>query len=114
MAAIEVTAVDDGRTIAASPGDEIVVALAENATTGYRWHVDRAEAVLRLVSDGYRQAAVTSDAAPVFGRGGVREFRFEVTGPGAATLSLKHWKEWEGDTSVTQRVTVMIDASPSG
>ena len=112
MAAIEVTALDDGKTIAANKGDEIVVALAENATTGYRWHLDRIDDVLRLVSDGYRQTAETGDEEPVFGRGGVRELHFEVTGSDSATLSLKHWKEWEGDSSVTDRITVVIDASP--
>jgi inhibitor of cysteine peptidase len=114
MATIEVTALDDGNTIAASPGDEIVVALAENATTGYRWHLDRIDDVLRLVADGYRQTPETDDEEPVFGRGGVRELRFEVTGSDTATLSLKHWQEWEGDGSVTDRFTVVIDASPTG
>lgn len=111
MAAIEVTAADDGRKIAATPGDEIVVVLPENATTGFRWQVDRSEGVLRLVSDGYRQAAEPEGHEPVFGRGGLREFRFEVTGPGTSTLSLKHWQEWEGDRSVTERVAFVIDAA---
>jgi predicted secreted protein len=34
---------DDGRTVATRTGDEIVVRLAENATTGYRWEVERAD-----------------------------------------------------------------------
>jgi inhibitor of cysteine peptidase len=114
MATIDVTAADDGSTIPASPGDEIVVALAENATTGYRWHLDQPDGVLRLVSDGYWQGAETDDAEPVFGRGGLRQFRLEVTGSGTATLSLKHWREWEGDRSVIDRVTLVIDSTPAG
>ena len=85
--------------------------LPENATTGYRWHVDEPDDMLRLVSDGYRQVAETAGAEPVFGRGGLREFRVEVAGSGTATMSLKLWREWEGDSSVTQRVAVVIDAS---
>jgi inhibitor of cysteine peptidase len=113
MATIEVTAADDGSTIQASPGDEIVVVLAENATTGYRWHLDETEGVLRLVSDGYRQGAETGDAEPVFGRGGLRQFRLEVMGSGTTTLSLKHWREWEGDSSAIDRVTAVIDSTPA-
>jgi inhibitor of cysteine peptidase len=110
MTAIEVTAVDDGKTVAARPGDEIVVVLAENATTGYRWHLDQAGGVVRLLSDGYRETAPADDEEPVFGRGGLREFRFAVDGPGTETVSLKHWQEWEGDSSVTRRVSFTIDA----
>jgi hypothetical protein len=31
---------------------------------------------------------------------------------GAGTVSLKHWREWEGDGSVTQRVSFMVDVAP--
>jgi inhibitor of cysteine peptidase len=113
MTAIEVTAVDDGKTVSARPGDEIVVVLPENATTGYRWQLDQSSDPLRLLSDGYREAAAPDDEEPVFGRGGLREFRFTVDGPGTGTLSLKHWREWEGDGSVTQRVSFTIDVAPA-
>ena len=112
MTAIEVTAVDDGKTVTARPGDEIVVVLPENATTGYRWQLDEAGDLVRLLSDGYREAAAADDAEPAFGRGGLREFRFAVDGLGAGTVSLKHWREWKGDGSVTQRVSFMVDVAP--
>jgi inhibitor of cysteine peptidase len=111
MTAIEVTAVDDGKSVTARPGDEIVVVLPENATTGYRWQLDQSAEQLRLLSDGYREAAAADDEEPVFGRGGLREFRFAVDAPGAGTLLLKHWREWEGDSSVTRRVSFTIEVA---
>jgi inhibitor of cysteine peptidase len=113
MTAIEVTAVDDGKTVTARPGDEIVVVLPENATTGYRWQLDQSGDLVRLLSDGYREAAAADDEEPVFGRGGLREFRFAVDGSGVGTVSLKHWREWEGDSSVTQRVSFTVDVAPT-
>jgi inhibitor of cysteine peptidase len=114
MTTIEVTAVDDGKVVTARPGDEIVVVLPENATTGFRWHLDSTGDVLRLLSDGYRESAAPDDAEPVFGRGGLREFRFAVDRAGTGTLSLKHWQEFEGDSSVTQRVSFEIDVPETG
>ena len=114
MAAIEVTAVDDGKTVTARPGDEIVVVLSENATTGYRWQLDQVGDAVRLLTDGYRETAVPDDEEPVFGRGGLREFRFAVDRPGTETLSLKHWQEWEGDRSVTRRVSFTIEVPSAG
>ena len=114
MTAIEVTAVDDGKSVTARPGDEILVVLPENATTGYRWQLDQSVDLLRLLSDGYREAAAADDEEPVFGRGGLREFRFAVDRPGSGDLALKHWREWEGDSSVTRRVSFSIEVRPTG
>jgi inhibitor of cysteine peptidase len=108
---IELTAADDGRSVAATPGDEIVVLLTENATTGYRWHAQVHDDAVALEADGYRPPSLPEPAQPVFGRGGQREFRFRVSAPGSAVLELKHWREWEGESSVIERVTVTIEAT---
>jgi len=111
MAIITLTAEDDGTSVEALPGDEIVVLLPENATTGYRWHVDRPQGCIVVESDGYQTVSPTEGGEAVFGRGGTREFRFRVTGPGTSVLALKLWREWEGERSVTQRFTVTVRAS---
>ena len=109
MATIQLSPADDGRTVTARPGDEIVVVLPENATTGFRWHLDVVDGILALVSDGYVTLA-EADAEPRVGRGGLREFRFQVGAPGAGSLALKHWQEWEGEASVTMRFSLRVEA----
>jgi inhibitor of cysteine peptidase len=109
---IELTSADDGRSVVATPGDEIVALLAENATTGYRWHAQVHGDAVALEADGYRTPSLPEPSEPVFGRGGQREFRFRVLAPGRAVLELRLWREWEGESSVLERVTVTVEATP--
>ncbi len=86
MTTILLTEADSGRSIAARVGDEIVVELPENPTTGYRWEVVTADG-LEPVADGYLAAEPDpADAEPAFGRGSLRELRFRVREPGVARL----------------------------
>jgi inhibitor of cysteine peptidase len=98
-----VTAADTGSVIEARAGDEIVVRLSENATTGYRWQIDRVEGPLEPAGDSYELSAPGS-----IGGGGVHEFRFRATAAGTARLTLKHWRSWEGEASVTERFSLDI------
>ena len=111
MTTILLTEADSGRSIAARVGDEIVVELPENPTTGYRWEVAGADG-LDPTADGYLAAEpVPPDAAPAFGRGSLRERRCRVRGPGVARLELKHWQAWEGEGSVARRFVAEIGVS---
>lgn len=95
---IELQEKDDGGASELATDDVIRVLLPENPTTGYRWSVD--------TLDGERLELVETKfhlSRPLPGAGGTREFRFRVLAPGRATLTLKHWREWEGDASVTRR-----------
>ncbi len=98
-----VTATDNGREIDVAAGDDVVVELRENATTGYRWAVDGPlPACLSLTGSDYEPGGT------VPGAGGTRRFRLRATGPGNGALSLKLWREWQGDGSVTERFRVSI------
>ena len=112
MRTIELTSADSGRSLAATPGDEIIVLLAENPTTGYRWHAEVYGDAVALEADGYRPPPLPEPSQPVFGRGGQREFRFRVLAAGSTVLELKLWREWEGESSVLERVNVTVEASP--
>jgi predicted secreted protein len=109
MTAITLTSAHDRTSIEVRPGDEIVLHLPENATTGFRWHVDQMQGPLEQVSDGYVEAEPEAPHGDVqFGRGGIREFRFRAICPGSARLELKNWQPWEGEASVTERFAVQI------
>lgn len=110
MAIIELGASDSDSTVEAQVGDTLAVLLAENATTGYRWHPDVIGELLELVSDGYRATVSDVPHDQWIGRGGTREFRLVPVGVGLATLSFKLWREWEGDPSVIDRVSYVVDA----
>jgi inhibitor of cysteine peptidase len=78
------------------------VRVPETATTGYRWQVERSEG---LVAEGDSYDLGTNMQP---GAGGVREFRFRATAPTTTTLELKHWRHWEGESSVTERLSADI------
>lgn len=113
MAQIELGAVDDGRSIVVELGDELVVVLEENPTTGYRWTVTGVGGVVGMVDDGYaRTLSEPLPAEPVFGRGGAREFRLAALSTGVATLRfvLRHeWEEDEDDTGAIARYSVTVE-----
>jgi inhibitor of cysteine peptidase len=100
------TEADDAVVLDVHPDDHVVVELAENATTGYRWQLERLEGPATLEEDGYapmtEPLGATSEDV-VIGRGGIRQFRFRVVGPGTVELALRHWQEWSGEDSVTAR-----------
>ena len=99
---------DDGRVIRLAPGESIDVLLPENATTGFRWSLDRTvEPVLHLTSE----AAVPAPGAGV-GAGGARRFRFGASQIGEAEVRLELSRAWEGKGSVTKRFGVRVEVRP--
>lgn len=116
MSTIVLTDSDGDRSIEAHPGDEIVVRLPENPTTGFRWQVDQEGGILDQVGDGYIEAEpVPPDAEPVFGRGSLRELRFRARAPGVARLELKNLRAWEGEGSMIGRFAtdIVVSERPS-
>jgi inhibitor of cysteine peptidase len=111
VARIDVTEGDDGRVVTGTVGDELVVVLHENATTGYRWALDEATEQVRLLADGYVPVTEPPSAEPQIGRGGLRELRFVIVSPGAGTLRLLHRREWEGAGSAIGSLTLRVEAS---
>ena len=88
-------------------GETVRVSLAENATTGYRWAIDRYdEEFIKVLATEPRYAA---DAV---GSGGEIEFVFQGKKIGIGEIVLKHWRSWEGDSSVTARFRIRLHVRP--
>ena len=104
MSTISLGTVDNGTTIDAVVGDVIVVRLAENPTTGYRWSLESVEGSLLETKDD----RFVLDPGPQMGSGGTRQFRFRATAAGTTPINLKHWREWAGEDSVTERYAVQV------
>ncbi len=101
-----VTRAHNGKTVAIHVGEKLIVRLEESATTGFTWAVANDADMLVVVHSDYAPASAG------VGGGGLRTFTFIAKKAGAASLRFKLWREWEGESSVTDVFTVnaRIDA----
>ena len=98
---------DNDRTVDIHPGETVQISLPENATTGYRWEIDRYdEAVIKMLATEphYMDSAV--------GSGGTVAFIFQGKKTGIGEIALKHWRSWEGDASVIARFHIRLNVIP--
>jgi inhibitor of cysteine peptidase len=104
---VTLTEAQSGGSVELRPGQELVVHLGENPTTGYRWSVGPFdEAVLALESSEYAAAG----SAP--GGGGEHIFRFRARAPGTTSLTLGNVRPWEGETSAIGRFEATVRVQP--
>jgi inhibitor of cysteine peptidase len=91
MSEITLTQNDRGGSFEASPGDEVLIRLEENPTTGYRWALDEVdERVLDPTDTDY---SMSGEAG--IGGGGVRTFAFTARSPGTTRVRLQLRQEWD-------------------
>jgi len=86
---MELTESDAGAEHAVDVGQELVVRLPENRTTGFRWHLALPGDGVALDEDRFD---VDTSARP--GAGGVRTFRLHATKPGAHRLGATLQRSW--------------------
>lgn len=104
---VTVTSSDNGKSLDAHVGDDILVTLAENPTTGYRWKPEPADGrVLASEGDTFEMAA-----DPAIGSGGTHQFRFAVLAPGRATIVLRLQRAWASDEPPVQTFSVEVNVS---
>jgi inhibitor of cysteine peptidase len=84
-------------------GDSVRIKLPENATTGFRWEIDRYDEQLFEVL-----ATEPHYPKDSIGAGGYVSFTFRAKNPGFGEIALKNWRHWEGDSSVTNRFRVRL------
>ncbi len=81
---------DPNQPIVVAPGEEFVITLDSNATTGYRWELSQPldEKVVTLVGHEYQGSGL-----PVSGAGGQEHWRFKAAGPGTTEINLIYRRE---------------------
>jgi inhibitor of cysteine peptidase len=85
--------------------DRIVIRLPENPTTGYLWEEETVDAhVLKPVSSVFYPAG---DSMP--GAGGMRNFVFEASSPGIATLRFILKRSWEPKQNAIEHFEATIE-----
>jgi inhibitor of cysteine peptidase len=103
----DLTAADAGRTLTLRPGDEIVVTLDSNATTGFAWQIDTKPAaeVLDLVKSEY-----VAPETELVGAGGQEIWRFVATGRGSTDIAMTYARGFSGETAGEPfGLTVVVD-----
>lgn len=88
--AAELTEEDSGSTIAVGLGEELLVRLGSNLSTGWRWDLD-GELPQQLEQVGEVQYFLS----PQPGAGGTEEWRFRAKTAGDALLRMKYWRSFE-------------------
>jgi inhibitor of cysteine peptidase len=110
MAEIQVTG-DPGvdAEVTVSVGDDVVIRLPENATTGYVWTVPAVGDGLELVED---TMVLPKVVAP--GAGGERLVRIRATAPTRAGVVLRLARPGETEPAQERRVTVVAEDRTAG
>jgi inhibitor of cysteine peptidase len=96
--------------IMVSVGEQFVVALVANVTTGYRWQLDDpgADGVVALVGSEY-----VAPGAQLPGAGGKECWTFGATAEGATTLGLSYRRPFEPPSIPPVRTKqITVTASP--
>ncbi len=104
MSVIRVTESDSGNVLPVRVGDEVTVELKENAATGYVWDIENlSEGLLQRVSD---ESGLP--AQPLPGSAGKFQLHLVAKESGETSIRLKHWRNWEGESSVNSRFQVTL------
>ena len=93
----------DNTDVQAHVGDTLEIRLPENATAGYRWAFDQPEPALFA-----EQPADADYPHAVPGSGGTAILRVRTVAPGDATLKLKYWRSFEGESGILRRFSVKV------
>ncbi|MFN9546986.1 MAG: protease inhibitor I42 family protein [Cyanobacteriota bacterium] len=102
MAFVVLTSADNGARISLPTGASVVLRLPENPTTGYRWTVAPHPPVVAMEEGDDTQSGA------LIGAGGERCWHLRAISPGTTSLAFKHWREWEGESSVIERYALTV------
>jgi inhibitor of cysteine peptidase len=86
---------DSGQEINIDVGQEFVIALGSNDTTGYSWEASYDETMLELIG-GKSTYEVEETSEDITGAGGIEYFRFKALKAGETNITLVYEQTWEG------------------
>jgi len=96
---------DNGKHIVANNGDEVLVLLRTNPSTGYDWIATPVNPA--VLTEEERTYAVLSNA---MGSPNDLLIHYRVTGSGHAHIELQYRRSWENGVAAVQIFTIEIDS----
>lgn len=97
---------DSGQTIDIGVGQEFVIALGSNQSTGYSWQASYDETMLELIGG---QSTYELSEEELVGAGGIEYFRFKALEEGETTINLVYKRPFEEEIIDQKVFTVNID-----
>jgi inhibitor of cysteine peptidase len=103
---VTVSADQSGTSVALASGQDLVVRLPSNPTTGYRWiYVEPKDAVLRVDGPSSYEAQSAGGAA---GAGGTEIWKLAPFKPGQQLLRFEYRRPWEQDVAPSRVATYTV------
>lgn len=102
-----VTEADNGREIHLAVGEQLVVKLGSNVTTGYSWN-DRSNGELVIQQQGTSTYVAKAHAPGVVGSGGIETWKYKAVKSGKQTLRLDYNRPWEKEAAPAQTVSFSV------
>jgi predicted secreted protein len=101
----------DGRSVTLRVGDRIELALAENASTGYRWSPpsgrdSAGSSALREIDETF---AAPGQRPGMPGAPGIRHLYFEAVTAGSADLELEYRRSWQPSAQAARTFRLRIE-----
>ncbi len=110
-ARLDLTEQENGKDILLDRGDELVVRLPSNRTTGYSWSlVMTGSGVLKQQGEAAYET-LRSDRR-LMGAGGVEIWKFCAVKAGALTLTFNYRRPWEKDVPPVKSLTWPVTIRP--
>jgi len=99
------TYTDSTTPITATIGQEFIIALDSNPTTGSSWEEAHDANLLSLVSSEYKPSPKTP---PLVGAGGTHYFQFKALKKGTTEITLTYKRPWESEIGKQEVFTVNV------
>lgn len=106
---VNVDASYNGSEVALAVGNQLIVTLDSNATTGYSWNLSAISdaAVIQYINDEYIAPEPTDP--PLIGQGGQEVWTFEALAAGTATISMKYIQPWATDAEPAETFEITVN-----
>ena len=99
----------NGSEVTLAVGEQLIVTLDSNATTGFSWNLSEISdgAVIGKVSDEY----ISPTGTPMMGQGGQEVWTFEALAAGTADISMIYIQSWvqPPDPADTFDITIIVE-----
>lgn len=97
--------------ISVAVGEEFVITMESNPTTGYRWELTQQvdQAIVELVDVDFQRRP---DGR--IGEGGFDQFTFRAVGEGTAEIAFQYVRPWENDIAPARVATFTVDVASPG